>query len=130
MNYSKLGLKTIRISWYNRDPNNVRGNPQYNIFVKKIDKSVTGKEFHDYFSKYGNIISAKLVEDDDGEVVGYGFVLYDSLESADKAIAEAHNREFKGKKIFVGKFLKNRPKSDPKFNNLFVKNIPQVSLFT
>jgi len=35
LNYSKLGKKTIRISWYNREPNNYRNHPEYNVFVKK-----------------------------------------------------------------------------------------------
>lgn len=127
LNYKKLGKKTIRIAWYNRDPTSVRNNPQYNIFVKKVAKTVTARQFHDYFSTFGNIISARLVEDDEGEVVGYGFVLYDSLESVDLAIKEANQKELMGKTIFVGRFIKNRPKTEPKFNNLFVKNIPIVT---
>lgn len=125
LNYSKVAKKTIRISWYNREPNNYRAHPEFNIFVKKLNKNVTGKEFHDYFSKFGNIISAKLVEDDDGEVVGYGFVLFDNEESASKAIKEANGIDWKGKPIYVGRFEKNRPKKSPQFNTVYVKNLPK-----
>ena len=125
LNYSKLGKKTIRISWYNREPNNFRNHPEYNVFVKKISKSVTHKEFHDHFSQFGNIISARLVEDDEGEVIGYGFVLYDNPESASNAIEESNNKEWKGKKLYVGEFVKNRPKRVPQFNNIYVRNIPK-----
>ena len=127
-NYSKLLKKTIRISWYNREPNNYRNLPEYNVFVKKIAPTVTSKEFHEHFSKYGNIISARLVEDEDGEVVGYGFVLYDKPESATLAIREG-NVELKGKKLSVGPFLKNRPKKSPQYNNVYVKNIPKVNYY-
>jgi len=126
LNYSKLLKKTIRISWYNREPNNYRNLPEYNVFVKKIATTVTSKEFHDYFSRYGNIISARLVEDEDGDVVGYGFVLYDKPESATLAIREGNNSELKGKKLCVGQFLKNKPKKAPQYNNVYVKNIPKV----
>ena len=93
--------------------------------MKKLNKSVTGKEFHDYFSKFGNIISAKLVEDDEGEVVGYGFVLFDSEESASTAIKEGNGAIWKGKPIYVGRFEKNRPKKAAKFNTVYVKNLPK-----
>lgn len=125
LNYSKLGKKTIRISWYNREPSNYRNHPEYNVFVKKLAKTTTHKEFHDYFSKFGNIISARLVEDEDGEVIGYGFVLYDQPEGASNAIKEANEVEYKGKKIYVGQFIKSKPKKAPQFNNIYVKNIPK-----
>ena len=78
LNYSKLAKKTLRISWYNREPGNFRSKLENNIFVKKIPKEVTAKEFDEYFRKFGNIVSAKLAEDEEGESMGYGFVLYDS----------------------------------------------------
>jgi polyadenylate-binding protein len=126
LNYQKLGKKTIRISWFNRESNNFRNNSDYNVFVKKINKNVTHKEFHDYFSKFGNIVSARLVEDEDGEVLGYGFVLYDNPEASALAIKESNGAEWKGKNIFAGQFIKNKPKKVPKFNNIYVKNIPKL----
>ena len=90
-----------------------------------MNKKVNGKEFHDYFSKFGNIISAKLVEDDEGEVLGYGFVLYDNLESSSTAVSDGNGAIWKDKPIYVGKFEKNRPKKAPKFNTVYVKNLPK-----
>ena len=100
--------------------------PEYNVFVKKISPDVKPKEFHDFFSKYGNIVSAKLVEDEEGDSIGCGFVLYDSSESAKQAIKEANNFEWKGKKIFCGQFIKNKPKKAPQFNTVYVKNLAKV----
>ncbi len=128
LNYTKLQKKTIRISWYNREPNNYRNVPEYNVFVKKIAPTVTAKDFHEHFSKFGNIISARIVEDEEGDVVGYGFVLYDKPESAMLAIREGNNMEFHGKKLGVGQFLKNKPKKAPQYNNVYVKNIPKVTI--
>ena len=125
LNYSKLANKTLRISWYNREPGNFRSKIENNIFVKKIPKEVTAKEFDEYFRKFGNIVSAKLAEDEEGESMGYGFVLYDSEEGAKKAISECHGKEWKGKKLFVAQFQKNRPKQAPKYNNIYVRNIPK-----
>ena len=129
LNFSKIANRTIRISWYNRDPNNVRTRLDFNIFVKKISKSITPKEFFDYFSKYGNIISSKLVEDENGDSVGYGFVQYDNENSAISAINQAHLCEWKGKALYVGKFIKNKPKKKPQFNTVYVKNIPKAFFY-
>ena len=125
LNYSKLAKKTLRISWYNREPGNFRNKLENNIFVKKIPKEVTAKEFDEYFRQFGNIVSAKLAEDEEGESMGYGFVLYDSEEGAKKAIKECNGKEWRGKKLFVAQFQKNRPKQPPKYNNIYVRNIPK-----
>ena len=58
--------------------------------------------------------------------MGYGFVLYDSEEGAKKAIEECHGKEWKGKKLFVAQFQKKRPKQEPKYNNIYVRNIPKA----
>ena len=125
LNYSKLAKKTIHISWYNREPENYRSKIENNIFVKKIPKNVTQKEFYDYFNKFGNIISCKIAEDEDGESMGFGFVLYDSEEKAKNAIKECNGQNWHGKKIYVSQFIKNRPKKPLKFNNVYVRNIPK-----
>ena len=125
LNYSRLCQKTLRISWYNREPNNFRNHPENNIFVKNIPKDVTPKEFDEYFSKFGNIISAKIAEDEEGESMGYGFVLYENEDNAKKAIAECHGKMLKNKKLFVCQFQKNRPRKPLRFNNLYVRNIPK-----
>ena len=126
LNYSKLAKKTLRISWFNRDPENYRNKIENNIFVKRIPKDVSAKEFYEYFNKFGHIISAKLAEDEEGETMGFGFVLYDSVDGAKRAIKECNGKEWNGKKLYVSQFIKNRPRKEPKFNNIYVKNIPKV----
>ena len=125
LNYSRLCQRTLRISWYNREPNNFRNHPENNIFVKNISKDVAPKEFDEYFAKFGTIISARIAEDEEGESMGYGFVLYDNEDSAKKAIAECHGKIWKNKKIFVCQFQKNRPRKPLRYNNLYVRNIPK-----
>ena len=109
LNYSKLAKKTLRISWYNRDSGNYRDKIENNVFVKKIAKEISQKEFNDYFKKFGNVISSKIAEDEEGESMGYGFVLYDSEEGAKNAIKECNGKDWYGKKLYVSQFVKNRP---------------------
>jgi len=126
-NYEKIPgyKKTLRICWYNMDRQGARNKENVNVFVKKIPKEVTHKDFHNHYSQFGNIVSLKLAEDEEGESLGYGFVMYETEEEADKAIKATHDVEFQGKKLWVGKFIKNRPKKPIEYNNLFVKNIPK-----
>jgi len=127
LNFSRIANKSIRITWYNRDENNLRNRVEYNIFVKRISKTVTPKEFFDYFSKFGNIVSSKLVEDESGESLGYGFIQFDNENSAITAINQTHLVNFKGKSLYVAKFIKNKPKKNPQFNTVYVRNIPKVN---
>ena len=125
LNYSKLAKKTLRISWYNRDSGNYRDKIENNVFVKKIAKEISQKEFNDYFKKFGNVISSKIAEDEEGESMGYGFVLYDSEEGAKNAIKECNGKDWYGKKLYVSQFVKNRPRKPLRFNNVYVRNIPK-----
>jgi RNA recognition motif-containing protein len=52
-------------------------------------------------------------------------VLYDSAEGAEKAIKETNGIEWKGKKLYTGPFIKNKPKKPIAFNNIYVRNIPK-----
>ena len=127
LNYLRLGKKTLRMTWYSRDPSNARNFTKNNIYVKKFEESTTHIEFHNFFSTYGNIVSAKLQEDDEGENVGYGFVLYDNEDSAKQAITEANSTVWKGRRIYVGPFIKKKPRLEAGFNTIYVKSIPKAS---
>jgi polyadenylate-binding protein len=128
LNFSRIANKSMRITWYNRDENNLRNRVEFNIFVKSLSKTVSPKEFYDYFSKYGNIVSSKLVEDESGISLGYGFIQFDNENSAITAINQTHLVNFKGKSLYVAKFIKNKPKKTPQFNTVYVRNIPKVIL--
>lgn len=124
LNHTKLLKKSIRIAWYSRELGQ-QDRYKYNVFIKRIDKSVTSKEFNEFFEKFGKIISSKLVEDEDGENTGFGFVSYETQTAADLAIKEAHEKILNGKPLYVVKHEKNRPKKKPQFNNIYAKNIPK-----
>jgi polyadenylate-binding protein len=57
-----------------------------NLFIKNLDAAVTTKSLLDTFSLYGNITNCKIVTDEQGRSKGYGFIRYDTTESAERAI--------------------------------------------
>lgn len=130
-NYQKIpGFpKTLRICWYNMDRSGIKNKDSVNVFVKKIPSEVSHQAFHDYYAKFGNIVSLKIAESDEGESLGYGFVMFETEDEAKRAINETNEKPFPGAKdtkpLWVGHFIKNKPKKPITYNNLFVKNIPK-----
>lgn len=83
---------------------------------------------YDTFSAFGNILSCKVALDEDGISKGYGFVHFESLEAANKAIEKVNGMLLNGKKVYVGKFVpkleREREIGDnaKKYTNVYVKN--------
>jgi polyadenylate-binding protein len=97
-----------------------------------MDKSITNITLYKTFCPYGAILSCKVATDPTGQSKGYGFVQFDSVESAKNAIKSLNGTSLDGKRIFVGPFVakENRestssPSGSNKFNNVFVKNLSE-----
>ncbi|GAV82316.1 RRM_1 domain-containing protein/PABP domain-containing protein [Cephalotus follicularis] len=125
-NNSILNGKMIRVMWSHRDPD-ARRSGIGNIFVKSLSESIDNAGLQDMFREFGNIISCKVVTFEDGKSKGYGFVQFESDESANAAIDKLNGSTVGDKQIYVGKFVKksDRVLSSPDaiYTNLFVKNL-------
>ncbi|CAL5377399.1 unnamed protein product [Camellia sinensis] len=97
-NLYPLNGKPIRIRYSHRGAGN--------IVVKNLDEAIDHGALHDVFSSFGNILSCKVATDDSGQSKGYGFVLYDSEEAAQKAVEKFNGMVLNDKKICVGPFRK------------------------
>ncbi|EGW34938.1 uncharacterized protein SPAPADRAFT_58066 [Spathaspora passalidarum NRRL Y-27907] len=110
-----------------------------NIYVKNIDLEFSDEEFEKLFVPFGTITSIYLEKDQDGKSKGFGFVNYETHESAVKAVEELNDKEINGQKIYVGRAQKKRERMEElkkqyestrverlsKYQgvNLFVKNL-------
>ena len=125
MNFTDIKGKPCRIMWSQRDPA-VRRSGVGNIFVKNLHEGIDNKQLYDTFSLFGNILSCKVVIDKEtGLSKGYGYVHYESGESARSAIEKLDGMLIDGKEVQVGAFMRrdNRPDAQA-FTNCFIKNIP------
>ncbi|MGH0185095.1 UNVERIFIED_CONTAM: hypothetical protein FKN15_016963 [Acipenser sinensis] len=118
MNFDVVKGKPIRIMWSQRDPS-LRKSGVGNVFIKNLDKSIDNKALYDTFSAFGNILSCKVVCDENGSK-GYAFVHFETQEAADraiekmngmllndrKAVEEMNGKELGGKLVFVGRAQK------------------------
>ena len=128
LNYTLIKGKPCRIMWSQRDPA-LRKTGQGNVFIKNLDNAIDNKALHDTFAAFGTILSCKVAQDEQGNSKGYGFVHYDSAESASNAISRVNGMLLNEKKVYVGHHI---PKKDrmskfeemkQHFTNVYVKNI-------
>jgi len=128
LNFTPLTGKPIRIMYSHRDPS-VRKSGSGNIFIKNLDKAIDQKALHDTFSTFGNILSCKIATDSTGQSKGYGFVQYDSEESAQQAIEKLNGMLLNDKQVYVGPFLRKQEREmavdKTKFTNVFVKSLSE-----
>ncbi|CAI0452707.1 unnamed protein product [Linum tenue] len=98
-----------------------------NIFVKNLHDSIDNAKLEEIFSKYGRILSCKVTVSEDGNSKGYGFVQFESPESASLAIESADGSIVEGKKLSVSKFMRKEERFNPEnpeeYRNLYFKNL-------
>jgi len=125
--------KPMRIMWSQRDPS-LRKSGAGNVFIKNLDKSIDNKVLYDTFSSFGNILSCKVVDEGQGDgstSKGYGFVHFETEESATRAIEKVNGMMLADKKVFVGRFksrgdrMREFGERAKQYTNLYIKNLPE-----
>lgn len=128
LNYTLIKGRPCRIMWSQRDPA-LRKTGQGNVFIKNLDVAIDNKALHDTFAAFGNILSCKVAQDENGNSKGYGFVHYETDDAAQQAIKHVNGMLLNEKKVYVGHHI---PKKDRQskfeemkanFTNIYVKNI-------
>ncbi|KAI8935470.1 Protein phosphatase PP2A regulatory subunit B [Plenodomus lindquistii] len=128
LNYTVIKGKPCRIMWSQRDPA-LRKTGQGNVFIKNLDHAIDNKALHDTFAAFGNILSCKVAQDENGNSKGYGFVHYETAEAANNAIKHVNGMLLNEKKVFVGHHIPKKERMSKfeemkaNFTNIYVKNI-------
>ncbi|XP_060703188.1 polyadenylate-binding protein 4-like isoform X1 [Hemiscyllium ocellatum] len=126
MNFDVIKGKPIRIMWSQRDPS-LRKSGVGNVFIKNLDKSIDNKALYDTFSAFGNILSCKVVCDENGSK-GYAFVHFETQDAADRAIDKMNGMLLNDRKVFVGRFKSRKEREAElgakakEFTNVYIKN--------
>lgn len=105
------------------------------IFISNMTFDVTETHLRDAFSKYGEIVEHKIGRDGRGLSRGFGFITFDSPEAAQRAVQEANQSFWHGRRILVAPKKANegaggarrQPRSNAPqgpTNSLYIGNIP------
>ncbi|OAF69296.1 hypothetical protein A3Q56_02971 [Intoshia linei] len=126
LSYTNLKGKSMRIMWNMRDPTQRRSTAG-NIFIKNLGKSIDQKTLFDTFSEFGNILSCKIVTDEDGVSKGFGFVHFENPKHANTAITKINGCSLNiegtgGKPVYVALYKPRNERQNQKYDNLYIKN--------
>jgi len=81
-----------------------------NIYVGNLSYKVKESELKQVFEEYGEVSTAKIISDKyTGRSKGFGFVVMDNSEDAEKAIKKLNGIELDSREIVVNEA---RPKGD------------------
>lgn len=111
-----------------------------NVYVKNFDEEFNDETLKELFAEYGPIKSSKIMTNDEGKSMGFGFVSFENPKDAENAVTALNGKELKNKKnMFVGcaqkkaerqkelkkKFekIKSEKMKETKGFNLYVKNL-------
>eukprot|EP00760_Papus_ankaliazontas_P029366 PhM_4_TR4223/c0_g1_i1/m.39229/K13126/PABPC; polyadenylate-binding protein len=129
-NCTKLGNGFIRVMPVLRDPS-IRKNAVANVFIKNISPDIDTQTLHDTFLTVGNILSCKVVLDDEGKSKGYGFVQFAKEDDAKAAINSFNGKSMKDLQLYVAPFVRRNIRIQQmiaSFTNVYIKNVlPNVS---
>lgn len=124
VNYTTLHGSELHLTVYRRS--GLKDLVAGNVFVRNLIASTRSKELHDSFKDYGRILSCRVEYNTCGQCKGYGYIQYDTPESAAKAISEGNGKIINGKRVEVTAFKPKqiRNYSQGMNSRLFVKGIP------
>ncbi|KAG5492920.1 hypothetical protein JKF63_01500 [Porcisia hertigi] len=129
MNFARVGDKCVRLMWQQRDPA-LRYSGNGNVFVKNLEEGVDSKSLHDIFTKFGSILSCKVMSDEEGKSRGYGFVHFKDEKAAKDAIVEMngsiHHASGDKKALYVANFIRRNARLAAlvaNFTNVYIKQV-------
>jgi len=90
------------------------------LFVGCLPPQAGAEDLGTFFSKYGNVVEAKVVLDGEGNSKRFGFVTFSKSESVE-AVINGEEIIFQGKKINVGPAVKKNMEGTPKASKVSTK---------
>jgi polyadenylate-binding protein len=72
-----------------------------NVFIKNFGDALNEESLREMFLKHGEITSCVIMSADDGKSKGFGFVAYETHESAEIAVRDFDCMEIDGRKVTV-----------------------------
>ncbi|TKY66660.1 Glycine-rich RNA-binding protein 6 [Spatholobus suberectus] len=115
--FSLFPLRSSDASGRHPPPTRPTAEPNTNLFVSGLSKRTTTERLREEFSKFGEIVHARVVTDRvSGYSKGFGFVQYTTIEEAAKGIEGMDGKFLDGWVIFA-EYARPRPPPGQHVNN-------------
>lgn len=96
-----------------------------NLFVKNLAPKTTQKDILELFSKYGEIRSIKLKQNNKGECSGLAYVGFENRANAQDAMEGLNGYELNDKKLYIAFYSPiDKTEGDIKFPAVVIKQLP------
>nr|UXY87795.1 polyadenylate-binding protein [Cryptomonas curvata] len=123
----KIFLQPLRLMWKNEN-NMLIKSGLGNLFIKNIPDFFNSKSLYETFSNFGKIISCKVIFDNNGKSMNYGFVQFENYRNSKKAIKKLNGLLMQKREMIVDFFLNQHKRRNIankyiNFTNIYVKNI-------
>ncbi|KAK7275168.1 hypothetical protein RIF29_16277 [Crotalaria pallida] len=98
-----------------------------NLYMKNLDLNITEAALHEKFSSFGKIVRLAIAKDNNGVSKGFGFVNYDNLDDAKRALEAINGTKFGSSKIlYVAKAQKKDEREQILHNQFEEKRKEQI----
>lgn len=88
------------------------GEENNSVMLRNLSYNSTEEDLTDFFKDCGDIQGCRIMKDDEGKSRGFGFIDFESVDEAKKAVAK-HGQEVGGRSITVC-FSRKRERREPK----------------
>ncbi|CAG7877403.1 unnamed protein product [Brassica rapa] len=73
----------------------------FNLYVKNLSDAINETRLREIFGRYGKIVSARVMRDENGKSKGFGFVAFSTLDESKHAKRELHGFIVDGQSLVV-----------------------------
>ncbi|PYI03885.1 RNA-binding domain-containing protein [Aspergillus sclerotiicarbonarius CBS 121057] len=101
--------------------------PKESVFIGNLFYDVTAEDLGKTMEKYGTVEKAVIIFDSRGLSKGYGYVQFDTIEAAQRAISAMHLRLYEGRRVtlqFAQTNVNSRQDAAPPSKTLYIGNLP------
>jgi len=107
LNGMLINDKQVYVGLFIRRQVRTNGSPKFtNVYVKNFSETFTDDDLTKLFGSYGTITSATLMKDMNGKSRGFGFVNFQSPDSAAAAVEVLNGSTIDDKVLYVGRAQK------------------------
>ncbi|CAF1218815.1 unnamed protein product [Rotaria sordida] len=125
MNFDLLHGRPLRIMRCQRDSALCKSDIT-KVFIENLDERIDDKLLYDTFSAFGNVLSCKIMTDENNQSKGYGFVHFETQDAADNAIQKVNGMSLADKKVHVSRLMSSNQQVDVdgarQLTNIFINN--------